>query len=444
MFKIFLFIFLFSLICNSLEYNNSKYLSFNDNFTYIYCNQIKEKNITNLNIYLGNDLIFLKISNPKESKDINITFDKSEITFLFKNKTYTYCYNRTKVYFLGDKNFLFVQYGTNVSENETYMTLDNNSLTIECGDSKATLTNVNYEILSADAEYLFIVDEGFSFVLALSGFFISLYGSYHYNISLVIHIFFLLTFFFCDIINFFTEVQLHIMFISFGFFVVSLSSSIFLKNNEISCIRQVFINIFYGSTLGFTLFKTIFYYLFYFLEPISFETLSDEWRFPIYFIVLIIFISIFTILNLCDVFGTYAYVPCSVIAGSFYVIKGLQYILGGYYSSILFLKKSLKFNISSKEKNDIILTYLILHLVILLFSSIFQIRYIKIKIEEIHTEELNRVSKLPRYSEGSENQNSRNNQSLIKEDDESLLSNKIKDDNDTSVNENNEIDDQED
>ena len=80
----------------------------------------------------------------------------------------------------------------------------------------------------------------------------------------------------------------------------------------------------------------------------------------------------------------------------------------------------------------------------MLFSSIFQIRYIKIKIEEIHTEELNRVSKLPRYSEGSENQNSRNNQSLIKEDDESLLSNKIKDDNDTSVNENNEIDDQED
>ena len=25
------------------------------------------------------------------------------------------------------------------------MTLDNNSLTIECGDSKATLTNVNYQ-----------------------------------------------------------------------------------------------------------------------------------------------------------------------------------------------------------------------------------------------------------------------------------------------------------
>ena len=419
MFKIFLFIFLFSLICNSLEYNNSKYLSFNDNFTYLYCNQSVEKNIKNLNIYLGNDLIFLNISNPKETEDRNIDFDESKITFLFKNKNYTYYYNTTKVYFLGDKNFSFVQYGTNISENETYMTLDNNSLTIKCGNSTSTVTNVKYKILSADAEYLFIDNVGLSFVLVLSGFLISLYGSYHY------------------------KVQLYIMFISFAFFVVSLSSSIFLKNSEISCIRQVFINIFYGSTLGFTLFKTIFYYLFHFLEPISFETLSEEWRFPVYFIVLIIFIAIFTILNLCDVFGAYAYVPCSVIAGSFYVIKGLQYILGGYYSSILFLKKGLKFNISSKEKNDIILTYLILHLVILLFSSIFQIRYIKIKIEEIHTEELNRVSKLPRYSEGSENQNSRN-QSLIKEEDESLLSNKIKDDNDTSVNENNEIDDQED
>ena len=444
MFKIFLLIFLFSLICNSLEYNNFKYLSFNDNFTYIYCNQSVEKNTKNLNIYLGNDLIFLNISNPKETEDRNIDFDESKITFLFKNKNYTYYYNTTKVYFLGDKNFSFVQYGTNISENETYMALDNNSLTIKCGNSTSTVTNVKYKILSSDAEYLFIDNVGLSFVLVLSGFLISLYGSYHYNISLVIHIFFLLNFFFCDIINFFTEVQLYIMFISFAFFVVSLSSSIFLKNSEISCIRQVFINIFYGSTLGFTLFKTIFYYLFHFLDPISFETLSEEWRFPVYFIVLIIFIAIFTILNLCDVFGAYAYVPCSVIAGSFYVIKGLQYILGGYYSSILFLKKSLKFNISSKEKNDIILTYLILHLAILLFSSIFQIRYIKIKIEEIHTEELNRVSKLPRYSEGSENQNSRNNQSLIKEDDESLLSNKIKDDNDTSVNENNEIDDQED
>ena len=124
----------------------------------------------------------------------------------------------------------------------------------------------------------------------------------------------------------------------------------------------------------------------------------------------------------------------------------MQYILGGYYSSILFFKKNLEFKLSSSEKKEIILTYSILHLGILIFSSIFQIKYLKLKIEiENSITEINRTSKLSLgNNEGGESRTNSNNQSLIKEEDESLLNSKVKDENNNSLNEENEIDDQED
>jgi hypothetical protein len=256
--------------------------------------------------------------------------------------------------------------------------------------------------------------------------------------------YFLLNFVICDIINFFSEVQIYIYFISFGFFIVSLSASIFLNNSGKNNFKKISINAIYGATLGFTLFKTIFYYTFYFLE-LDTDIFYEDYRFPTYLAVLILICGVFIILNLCDIFGTYAYVPCSIIAGSFYFIKGLQYILGGYYSSILFYKKSLKFNLAPSKKREIILTYLFLHLSILIFSTIFQIRYLKFKKIELSLEEVNRTSKLSlRNNEVPEGQNNSNNQSLIKEDEESLISGKVKDENDNSLNEENEIDDQED
>ena len=258
--------------------------------------------------------------------------------------------------------------------------------------------------------------------------------------------FFLLNFVLCDIINFFGTAQVYIYFISFGFLLVSLTTSIFLINRKKNRCKNYLINSIYGATLGFTLFKTIFYYLFYFLDPIDPNIFSEDYRFPIYLIVLITICAIFIILNLCEVFGKYAYVPCSIIAGSFYTIKGLQYILGGYYSSILFFKKNLEFKLSSSEKKEIILTYSILHLGILIFSSIFQIKYLKLKIEiENSITEINRTSKLALgNNEDGESRTNSNNQSLIKEEDESLLNSKVKDENNNSLNEENEIDDQED
>jgi len=460
MFKNILFIFLFSQICKSLQY-----LNFNDNFTYMFSNESENISLDGFSVYLGNELILINIDKQNDSLKENYTnnntiiFDKNHIMFSFtENGTddlinMTYYYDNTIVYSCDDKIFTFsngttevnVSFLTNESyKNKMYIKLEYN----KTNNISIDFTGIPYKILSADAEFLFIENKFFSFVLILAGFLISLYGAYHYNISLVIHIFFLLNFFFCDIINFFGEVQLYIAFISFGFFIISLSFSIFLNTNKKESFKQILINIIYGATLGFTLFKTIFYYLFYFLNPIDFDTISEKWRFPVYFFILIIFIATFIFLSLFDVFGIYAYVPCSSIAGSFYAIKGIQYVLGGYYSNILFYKNSLRFQkLSHEDKKgillDIILTYLILHIFIILLSFIFQIRYIKFKKIEMNIEASDRSSKLSGIA-GNETKikGQSNEQTVIKEEDEALLNSKMRDEN--SLNEEDEINDQDD
>ena len=72
------------------------------------------------------------------------------------------------------------------------------------------------------------------------------------------------------------------------------------------------------------------------------------------------------------------------MSGSFYIIKGLQYIVGGYFSSILFIKEDLKFiNVKKETLFHYSLTFLIIQISTIIFSIIFQIKYIKYKkIEE--------------------------------------------------------------
>ena len=101
------------------------------------------------------------------------------------------------------------------------------------------------------------------------------------------------------------------------------------------------------------------------------------------------------------------YIPCSVIGGSFYLIQSIQNIIGGYFSSTLVLIR----NIKIEDKFDTALTYLIAHIIIIIFSTIFQIKYIKHKqmekpgIEEIIEENL---------SQRNSNVES-NNQAIVKE-----------------------------
>ena len=156
---------------------------------------------------------------------------------------------------------------------------------------------------------------------------------------------------------------------------------IFLNTNKENIYKIKIINLLYGFFFCFSCFKTIIYYYIFFEFPIDF--VEKKIRTLLYFISLIVFISFGGFINFLDLFHKYRYLPCSAVSGSFYIIKGLAYIIGGYFSSILFIKENLSF---INLKNEILyysLTYFFIQIILIGFSILFQIKYIKFKeIEE--------------------------------------------------------------
>ena len=130
------------------------------------------------------------------------------------------------------------------------------------------------------------------------------------------------------------------------------------------------------------------------------------------------------------------------MSGSFYIIKGIQYIQGGYFSSILFIKENLKFiNIKNGELLFYSLTYFLVQLALIVFSIFFQFNYIKYKaIENPEKEIVIDSSLLPvRASDISSSalDNSR-------EEEVSLRGNKISENISSNENDDNEFNDQDD
>ena len=164
------------------------------------------------------------------------------------------------------------------------------------------------------------------------------------------------------------------------------------------------INLMHGGFFGFSSFKIIIYYYLFFDLPI--DIIDKNIRIILYFILLIIFVGTGILLNYYDVFKKYKYLPCSAVCGSFYIIKGLEYIIGGYFSSILFIKENLKF-INFKEKIlDYSLYYFFLQIIIIVSSIFFQIKYIKLKeiefLDDTSQDDSilpSRVSDLSKFSE---------------------------------------------
>ena len=172
MFKIFLFIFLFSQICKSLQNEN---LMFNDNFTYMNCSNCNNETKKALYIYLGNELIYLylNINSPNETKEENIAFDENKIVFSFKyeenQKSLIYFYNNTKVYFLGDSLFLFGEKLSNgtIINNINISLADKTCLKLKNGTNDISFGSVTHIMLSGDGEYLFIKFPRFSFMYSI-------------------------------------------------------------------------------------------------------------------------------------------------------------------------------------------------------------------------------------------------------------------------------------
>ena len=195
------------------------------------------------------------------------------------------------------------------------------------------------------------------------------------------------------------------------------------KNMLVKCI--------YGVFFGFSLFKILVYYYIFLKLPLI--TDSNK-KILIYFPVLTIFIILGLFLNLFELLKEYAYLPCSAVSGSLYLMKGLGYIIGGYFSDIIFLNENLKIKISNYT--EMILTYLIFHILIIIFSIFYQINRLKYN----ENKDIENSSDRPTRIVDSFN----NSSSFRKEKEEELVDKSNNENNETLKEEENEIDDNED
>ena len=431
----FFFLFLIKIYICSQSDNKTYDLYFNDNYTYMSKPNSSDKFL----IYAGNELSIIAFE-KNDGGDCIIDFGEDYINFtLFNlsNETEELYYNNktTKVHYLSNKRRL------------TFMTKDKRDVfefqgeyaIIKTSNKIYNISGINFNIFSAKGEYCLIKYYLLSYIMLFFGCFISLYGSYHYIFGLSFHSFYFLSFNLNGLISL-SEESPNIpreVYILFGSFLIGITISFICKNLKPPK-KYVYSAIIYGLEFGYTLFKLIIHYFLHFGG--NFDSNDLNGKLKIYICVLISFIFVgalshyflYIIYRYNEHRLKMVYIPCSVIGGSFYLIQSIQNIIGGYFSSTLVLIRNIKIG----DKFETALTYLIAHIIIIIFSTIFQIKYIKHKqMEKPGIEEI--------IEENSSQRNSNvesNNQAIVKDDEEPLVENKERD---SSINdENNDINDQ--
>lgn len=416
-------------------------LTINDNFSYMEYQIDQDNNEETFNIYLGNELIYIKFK-----KSENIQFNSEYISFFVNDLKVNLIYpiNSTKIHHdfnINNGKFIFVN-GENCTkfiikegENINYI----NEIDGKTENIEIEATSKCFDLIAADVEYVFIHFHGFSNALIALGCLISLYGFYYYLISLMFHVFISFYYFLGDIISFFTQFDKYILFLLLFCFLIGISSILLLKTNikNEKAIKAIYSM--YGGFFGFYFFKTVVYYYIYFEFSIDFIS-HQSLRVVLYFFLLIIFISIGVVLNLFDIFKKYRYLPCSVMAGSFYIMKGLQYIIGGYFSSTLFIKKGLKFKNVKDDLLNYSLTYFLIHIIIIISSTFFQIKYLHFKEIEVPEFYVNMENNLPNRVSDLTSVNSKG----TKGEEEEFIKNRLVDSSASIENGEDEINDQDD
>lgn len=433
---IFLFLILIQ-IFKSQNYENISYTTINDKFSYMQYNQDKNA----FNIYLGNELIFINFENSNK-----IEFNNESISFYDydennkKNLSIAFTINNTRIFYINDSDFIFLK-----GNNYTKFYLKNGE-NIKINNVKISRTANNFYLFSADNEYFFVEFFYFSFLLVFFGFFIILYGSYHFMLGLAVHLFFFLYFFVCDIITFFYVVSFRIYFFVLASFLIGISIAKLLNPKNEKQKRLKIVNAIYAATFWFIIFKTLIYYYIFFEFPICF--VNENIRILLYILFLIIFIALGIVVDFFIKFNKHRfhryhrYLYCSAVSGSFYIIKGMQYIQGGYFSSILFIKENLKFiNIKNGELLFYSLTYFLVQLALIVFSIFFQFNYIKYKAIENPEKEIVIDSSLLPVRESNVSSSALDNS---REEEVSLRGNKISENISSNENDDNEFNDQDD
>lgn len=366
---------------------------------------------TNDTIYLGTDLSYIKINKFSENYIPIIKKDSDQIVFIFSEQNKTFIFNdKSKVHYLDNKTFLFI---FNETDNATFYfinienqinNINNNVFNIYYNNSE------NITLFISFGENIFIVNYILSFILLLSGCFSVLYGSFHYIVGLIPHF---TSFLYIIVINISSlgldEIKEFVCYLFLFFcFISSILIIIFYRNND------MVIKILYGAFFGFGLFKTLVYYYIFFDFPI---VRKNGGGILIYSGIMSLFISSGLLLNLFDVLKEYSYLPCAVVTGSFYLMKGMSFIIGGYFSDIIALKENINYYNIDKHLSTLI-TYLLIHIIIIGGSFFFQI-YNHIENKKIEEEELIQRNSLKCPLRISDLSN--NSSSLIKDQPEELI-----------------------
>ena len=430
-------LFLFIKIKSSENKSNEPDISFNNDFNYIFNDTGKK-----LLFYLGSEILTTKIENNTfkyptvnyYDNYININYtNNNNITFIIDDKTkISYKGNNTILVVFNDTNqvkFQFLKY-SDYSKNSNCI-IDNNNCTLYKFYSSENSENA---LFNSNGENIFIKINYFSYALIFFGLFSILFGAYHYMISLIIHLALFIYFFIYELITInIGEIDEKIIYLFiFLCFIFSISLSVLLNTKKKNNKKYFTLKVFHGCSFGYFTYKTLIYYYIFFDGTLVDDTKT---RVLIYFAISTVFIFIGFALNLFNPFRQYIFLPSSTVSGSYEIIKGIGYIIGGYFSDIIAIKEKLNFNYVPNI-NEYKWTYLIIHILLIIFSILYQINYIKNKQDEI--EKLNYIeepNEIPRTSNLSNTSNS------IKKDESQELIDKTQNENND---EEDDINDQED
>ena len=350
-------------------------------------------------LYLGTEIVYFKINSSiyiSDDNNINITYNYTDkyLNFYCKNENKTYTiksnsnYNisyleSTKILFKNEsEQFIlqFTRYST-VEKNEEN-NINNN---IKAYNIYYNISN-NITFYISTGENFFITKYEFSFFLILCGYFSILFGAYHYMFGLVIHSTFFLYFFVVEFIEVFGDniseifVELYLFFC----FLVSLSMSYFLKTKKKDNKKYMLLKIIHGISFGYTSFKILsFYYIF------NFEGYENEKiRTILYFGLLsLVIIAFGVILNLFNPYKQYIFLPCSTVSGTYYLIKGTSYIIGGYFSDILAIKENLFFKYVKNQK-EMNIYHSIFTSLLIIFYNIIQLINLQYMLKYINNSQI--------------------------------------------------------
>ena len=363
------------------------YLYLNTKFNYI-----KVEKGNSLQFYLGSQLLYsnINLSENRNACELEMELINENKDIVLKNESnYNYyvpkdniiCFNKSNL-FLRDNNSQII--------NIIFFEKEKDIGVIPCNDS--LIANKNYtcfkdkkKILmeTAYGETIFLDKPFIIYHILLIGFFIILNGSIHKVLGIVFHVTLFIYFFIKDIVELCGGFA-HFIFPLFIFAAslitgILFSFYIYLQSNKTNHYKDKVIKASYGLLFCYFTFKSIFYYLTFYtgLNKVVYAT----------------FLLIFSLGGLClglgfslffyenlDKYSKHLYISCSAVSGSFFIVKSFGYLLGGYYSDLLYSRYNfIVFDGECKRKVSL---YFFIHIILIIVSIHYQIKNEKYRDDE--------------------------------------------------------------